>query len=65
MFTLGMPVKCRAVTTLLPYLNTLLAEGGGGDPWPEGHVWPRMAMNADQNKIVRLLKTFFLLINFC
>ena len=37
------------------------------NPRPEGHVWPRMAMNVAQHKIVNLLKTLlfiFLLISF-
>ena len=31
---------------------------------PTGHLWPRMAMNVAQHKIVNLLQTSFLLINF-
>ena len=34
------------------------------NPWPMGHMKPRMAMNVAQHKIVNLLKTFFLLISF-
>ena len=36
---------------------------GVSNPWPMGHMWPRMAMNMAQHKIVNLLKTFSLLIS--
>ena len=31
---------------------------GVSNPWPMGHLRPRMAMNAAQHKTVNLLKTF-------
>ena len=35
------------------------------NPWPAGHMWPRMARNVAQHRIINLLKTFFfLLISF-
>ena len=30
---------------------------GVSKPWPMGRMWPRMAVNAAQHKIVNLLKT--------
>ena len=32
---------------------------GVSNPWPAGHIWPRMAKNVAQHKIVNLLKIFF------
>ena len=32
---------------------------GTSNPWPRGSLWPRMAMNVAQHKVLNLLKTFF------
>ena len=37
---------------------------GVSDPWPTGHMQPKMPMDAAQHKTVNLLKTLFLLVSF-
>ena len=37
----------------------LVNHAGVSNPWPKGHMQPRMTTNAAQHKIVNLLKTFF------
>ena len=32
--------------------------GGVSNPWPAGHMWLSLTINAAQHKIVSLLKTF-------
>ena len=45
--------------------NCLAIQVSNPQGWPTGCVQPRMAMNAAQQKVGSLLKTFFVLITLC
>ena len=58
---------CVCLCALIPLpcgLRESWSVQGMSSLWPTGFMWPRMAMNAAQHKIVNLLKTFSLLISF-
>ena len=58
--------KHRTLRPRQPHGQGRQALSGVSNPWPAGHMRPRMAVNVAQQKIVNLLKTFFfLLISFC
>ena len=55
----------RKVTVGGEIMPPKMTQSGVSNPRPVGCVWPGVAVNVAQHKIVNVLKTFFLLVSFC